>query len=334
MKARSSQFSLWPSPWRANDGGRTLSGEHLPRGYYGLVWRISGGDQVWLCALSGLIAILNTAPIEIQRRVVDRSLKEGNFHSLGFFVLAYACVVVLQGSLKLLFNIYRSWVAEHATRSLRSFINRRQEGVTGAPAATAASEGTDISMIISESEPVGAFMGESISEVALQAGIMISVIGYLIVLQPVMAIVIAAVFLPQFIFVPLMQRAITRRAEERIATLRSASAALVGEEDGETRRKAQDDRFAHVFDLNMGVFKFKFTMNFLTNLCHQLGIAGILGIGGWFVVSGRTQVGTIVAFISGLATIKDPWDDLTTWYQSMTVTRARYKLLFDALATG
>ena len=331
MNARSTYFSLWPSPWRASDGGHALSGETLPQSYYGLVWRISGGDQVWLCVLSGLIAVLNTVPIEIQRRVIDRSLKQGDFRSLGFFVLTYAGVVVVQGLLKLLFNIYRSWVAEHATRSLRSFINRRQESATKAPATTAETEGTDISMIISESEPVGAFMGESISEVALQAGIMTSVIGYLIYLQPVMAIVIAAVFIPQLVFVPLMQAAITRRAEARIATLRSASAALVGEEDGETRRKAQDDRFAHVFGLNMGVFKFKFTMNFLTNLCHQLGIAGILAIGGWFVVSGRTQVGTIVAFISGLSTIKDPWDDLTTWYQTMTVTRARYKLLRDAL---
>ena len=72
-------------------------------------------------------------------------------------------------------------------------------------------------------------------------------------------------------------------------------------------------------------------MNFLTNLCHQLGIAGILGIGGWFVVTGQTQVGTIVAFISGLATVKDPWDDLTTWYQGIMVTRGRYDLLYDAL---
>ncbi|WP_375459284.1 hypothetical protein [uncultured Enterovirga sp.] len=57
----------------------------------------------------------------------------------------------------------------------------------------------------------------------------------------------------------------------------------------------------------MGVYELKFSMNFLMNLCHQLGIAGILGVGGWFVVRGQTEIGTVVAFISGLATIKDPW---------------------------
>ena len=75
-------------------------------------------------------------------------------------------------------------------------------------------------------------------------------------------------------------------------------------------------------------------MNFLMNLCHQLGIAAILGVGGWFVVIGKTQIGTVVAFISGLGTVKDPWDDLATWLQTMMVTRARYKLMRDALEEG
>jgi ABC-type bacteriocin/lantibiotic exporter with double-glycine peptidase domain len=84
----------------------------------------------------------------------------------------------------------------------------------------------------------------------------------------------------------------------------------------------------------MGIYKYKYSMNFLMNLCHQLGIAGVLGIGGWFVVSGQTQVGTVVAFISGLATVKSPWDDLASWYQTMMVTRARYQLLSDVLLTA
>ena len=332
MQPKTQRFSLVPTPWRADDGGHAFDGARVPASLYALVLRISGGDQVWLCVMSGLIAVLNTVPIEIQRRVVDRSLKDGSFRSLTMFVALYAAAVLAQGLLKLLFNIYRSWISEHAIRSLRSVINRREDLKAGQPASDAEDQGTQISMVIAESEPIGAFAGESISEPLLQGGIMISVVVYLVVLQPAMSIVIAAVYLPQFVFVPLMQHAVTVRAEARIAMLRSASAALVGEDDGEGRRGEQDARFERVFSLNMGVYTFKYSMNFLTNLCHQLGIAGILGIGGWFVVNGHTQVGTVVAFISGLATIKDPWDDLTTWFQTMMVTRARYALLRDALS--
>ena len=284
---------------------------------------------MWLSAISIVVAVLNTIPIEIQRRVIDRSLKAGDFNSITFFVSAYAGAVILQGLCKLLSNIYRGWVSEHGVRSLRTFINRRKEGTEHAEDPTADKQGTEISMIIAESEPIGAFMGQSVSELVLQGGTLVSVVGYLVVLQPAMSLVIAAIFVPQLVFVPLMQRAVTRRAEARIAMLRSASGSLVGDDDGETRRQQQDERFDEVFRLNMGIYRIKFTMNFLMNLCHQLGIAGILGIGGLFVVNGKIEVGTIVAFISGIATIKDPWDDITNWFQTLMVTRARYKLLAD-----
>ena len=173
-------------------------------------------------------------------------------------------------------------------------------------------------------------MGESISEPLLQGGIMVSVVGYLIYLQPVISIVLLAVYLPQVVFVPLMQRAINRRAQARIEVLREASAEIIGAET-EAGERDQEARFARVFRLNMGVYRLKFSMNFLMNLCHKLGIAAILVVGGWFVVLGKTQVGTVVAFISGLSTVKDPWDDLATWFQTMMVTRARYTLLNDTL---
>jgi ABC-type bacteriocin/lantibiotic exporter with double-glycine peptidase domain len=131
--------------------------------------------------------------------------------------------------------------------------------------------------------------------------------------------------------VPLMQRAINRRAQARIAVLREASASVIDQNGAASASDDQEERFSRVFRLNMGVYKLKFVMNFLMNLSHKLGIAAILCIGGWFVVLGKTQIGTVVAFVSGLATVKDPWDDLATWYQTMMVTTARYELLNDTL---
>ena len=45
----------------------------------------------------------------------------------------------------------------------------------------------------------------------------------------------------------------------------------------------------------MGVFEFKFSMNFLMNALFQMGTAGVLAAGGWFVVTGETEIGTVVA---------------------------------------
>jgi len=51
----------------------------------------------------------------------------------------------------------------------------------------------------------------------------------------------------------------------------------------------------------MQIFRRKFSMTFLMNLMYHLGTIGILTVGSWLVLQGKTEVGTIVAFISGSA---------------------------------
>jgi hypothetical protein len=61
MTPVATRFSLWPTPWKRDDGGHSLTGEVLPSGYYALVFEVSGGDQVWLCVLGGAMALLNNS---------------------------------------------------------------------------------------------------------------------------------------------------------------------------------------------------------------------------------------------------------------------------------
>jgi ABC-type bacteriocin/lantibiotic exporter with double-glycine peptidase domain len=136
---------------------------------------------------------------------------------------------------------------------------------------------------------------------------------------------------PQFISVPLIQQKINKSARIRNATLRAAGAEVVGDKAGEEDiLSGQNQRLSRVSQLNMGIFKLKFSMNFLLKLTHQVGIALILSMGGWFAV-GKTEVGTVVAFVSGLATVKDPWGDLVAWFQNFVVTNAKYRLIFEAI---
>ncbi|UKJ76815.1 hypothetical protein [Azospirillum brasilense] len=131
-------------------------------------------------------------------------------------------------------------------------------------------------------------------------------------------------------FVPLIQRAINRRAATRIRTLRRitsgmAAGGAAGSDSSEDR--AQTARVDAVFTLNMGIYTLKFGMNFLMNLMNHLGVAAVLGIGGWYVVRGIIDAGAVVAFISGLARIVDPWGDLINWYREATVSGVKYRLI-------
>ncbi|MGT2487171.1 hypothetical protein ACU4GA_16910 [Methylobacterium oryzae CBMB20] len=97
-----------------------------------------------------------------------------------------------------------------------------------APGDRAEVEGVEVSLVLAEVEPVGGFVGLSVSEPVLQGGIVAGTFGYMLYLNPLMAILALAVFSPQAVFVPLMQRAINRRVVTRTGTLRRISGGIIG----------------------------------------------------------------------------------------------------------
>lgn len=307
----------------------------FPRDVFAYSAHVSGWHQAGLACLSVVVFSLSAAPLELQRRIVNDAIGKGAVEPILWLALAYAGVAFAEGAIKLVLNVYRGWVSEHAVLHLRThiFSLKSVASADGAGAgATAETEGVDISMIISESVPIGGFVGVSISEPLLQGGILLSVFGYLVYLQPAMALLCIAVFSPQMVFVPLIQRAVNRRAKERIEILREVSGTIVAEAHGAgAAPPVQEARIDHVFALNMGIYKLKYSMNFLMNLMHHLGVACALGVGGWYAVKGQIEVGTVVAFVSGLAKVNDPWGDLVNWYREMTEVRVRYRLVADAV---
>lgn len=299
----------------------------MPRTLFGYIWQVSRRHQVGLCLLSITVFLLSAVPLELQRRIVNDAIVKGALDTILWLAIAYAVVALTEGAVKLWLNVYRARVSERAVRDLR----RRVGALNGsAPAAQARalSGGVEISMIITEAEPIGGFVGMSVSEPLLQGGVLLSVFGYMVWLNPWMALLSIAVFSPQVVFVPLMQQAMNRRASERIHTLREVSDGIVGATGG---GPAQDALVNHVFRLNMSIFKLKFSMNFLMNTMHHLGVATVLGVGGWYAAQGRIEVGTVVAFVSGLAKVNDPWRDVVAWYREMSAVEMRYRLVADGM---
>jgi len=301
----------------------------LPRTLLGYIWRRSGTHQIALCALAILVFLISAAPLEIQRRLINDAIAKGAVPAIFWLALAYIGVALTEGGLKLVMNIYRAWVSEDAVRDLRRVVSHQVDHDARA-LHTAEAEGVEISVVLSETEPVGGFVGLSISEPLLQGGVLVTVFGYMAYLQPQIALLCLLVFSPQLVFVPLLQRAINRRAAARIQTLREVSGGIAAIDEARGLAVLQDGRIDRVFSLNMGIYKLKFSMNFLMNAMYHLGITATLGIGGWYAATGRIEAGTVVAFLSGLAKVNDPWGDLVNWFREMAVSRVKYRLIVQA----
>jgi ABC-type multidrug transport system fused ATPase/permease subunit len=288
----------------------------------------SGVHQPSLVLMATVLFVADLAPLDLQRRIVNAALPGGSARTIASLALLYIAAAAAMGGLKLGLNVYRSYVSESAVRRLRKTLLDDLGRL--APGDRAEVEGVEVSLVLAEVEPVGAFVGVSVSEPVLQGGIVVGTFGYMLYLNPLMAALALAAFSPQAVFVPLMQQAINRRVVTRTGTLRRISGGIIGQRRYKSSR-FQDARIDRVFQLNMGIFKLKFSMNFLMNLMHHSGVAMTLGFGGYLVVNGATELGTVVAFVAGLKQLNDPWGGLVDWFREMRVTQAKYGLLRQAL---
>ena len=299
----------------------------LPAGLFRYIAGTSWLHQIPLVALTVAVFLLEVVPLELQRRVIDDITKRRPYNAIVLLCGAYISAVALQGSTKLALNIYRAWVGERAKRDLR----RRLSVTEAAGPNFAQSRGTTVSMVIAEIEPVGNFVGGSVSEPLLQGGILVTVIAYIVHVDLLMGAAALALFVPQMVFVPLMQHAMNRRTGARVWLLRQIGAGLIARQPRACELEpAAAARIDRVFQLNMWIFELKFTMNFLMNLCTHLQIIAALLIGGWRVLQGDLAIGGIVAFISGIGRLTDPWGDLVNYFRDLSVNEVKFKLLAGA----
>src|SRR4029077_5866531 len=83
-------------------------------------------------------------------------------------------------------------------------------------------------------------------------------------------------------------------------------------------------------ELDMGIFRLKFTTNFLMNLSNHLQIIAALLLRGWSIYADRLEIGGVVAFISAIGRLNDPWGDLVNYFRDANVTRVKFRLSADA----
>jgi ABC-type multidrug transport system fused ATPase/permease subunit len=313
----------------------------MPQKMWRYIFDSSGLHQVGILGLTVAVFLIEVVPLELQRRIVNDAVKHRQFYFIVTLCAVYAGVCVVHGGLKLCLNLYRAWIAQRATRDLRKRI--RGLAVTEVVAVTdvltvtdvesggvAQERGIEIEMIVNESDPIGSFVAEAVSEPLLQGGILASVGAYMIHVDPIMSLMIGVLFVPQFIFVPMMQGAINRRTKGTISLLRLLSSSMTDLTGGGPDRVRQDDeRITRVFTLYMGVFELKFTMNFLMNLCTHLQVVAALLYGGWLVLHSELEIGGVVAVISGISRLTDPWGDLVNYFRDVSLTNVKYRLLAD-----
>jgi len=317
---------------------REVSGDALPASLYRYIWRTSRVGQIHICILTAIVAPMSMLPLELQRRIVDGALKGGSMQLLLILGAAYLAVVLIQNGAKYALNVTKGRVLEEVARDVRRrvfrLLDRRGSVVDEWGRAQPTDHGTTISVLAAESESVAGFASESFSVPLLQAGTILSVIGYLLWVQPLIAAFAVVIYLPQAITVPRVQTTINRLSQLRTRTIRRLGRVALGESDTGTAIEGiavAEKLISHAFDTRMAIYRRKYLLTFLGNALDAIGPIAVLMIGGWMVIRGQTEVSTLVVFISGFQKIADPWDVLITFYRTASTAHITYALVADAL---
>ena len=293
---------------------------------YAAIWRISGRRQITLILLSIAIAALAAVPLSYQKDIIN-ALTIGDLEPDTLLRLCAGMMAMIVVSLVLKWILgFRSGVlGEDVIRLLRKMIYRGStksaaDGQTGIPSGTLAT------VIAAESEELGKFSGSAFSEPVVQIGTLISVIGYIASTQPVLGGIALAMIAPQIILVLLTQRQVNELVARRVRTLRhstkligvSASAELVPEVLTE---------FDEIFQTRRKIFIWKLSTKFVLSVINGVGTITVLLLGGYMVIQGRTDVGTVVAATIGLGRLQGPTSFLIAFYRQVSATRVKFELL-------
>jgi ABC-type bacteriocin/lantibiotic exporter with double-glycine peptidase domain len=297
---------------------------------YRAVWRVTGRQQLVLIALSLLVAGVAVLPLKFQELVVNSLVRGGDLHRLAWLCLGFVGAILVSGALKFVMGLRLAIVGERVILLIRERLYRDHVAATQG-AADVPTRGTLVAMLAAEAETVGTFAGGAIASPLLQLGTLISVIGFIFASQPRLGVLAVAVILPQAAIVMALQARVNRRVRERVQSMRDASDRISVSDMRRVEAEVLRD-FQNIFETRRRIFRIKLSAKLALGTISALGKVGVLFLGGWLVLDGRSDVGIVVASLSGLQRIEGPWRDLVAFFRTASTVRIQYEMLVRAIA--
>ena len=294
---------------------------------YTAIWRASAGRQIILILLSLAVAALAAVPLEFQRDIVNHLTSDptetNRLILLGAGMMA---VILLSLFLKWILGYRAGTLGEDLIRMIRQRLLVRAADLRDSHETVG--KGTMSTAISAEAEELGKFAGGAFSDPVVQIGTLISVIGYISSTQPGLGLIAFSMIVPQIVIVLISQRKVNVFVADRVRILRSATDSLTTE-DFEALERDINAQFDEIYETRRRMFLWKLSAKFLLSVINGAGTVGILMLGGFLVLQGRTDVGTVVAAISGLSRIQGPTAFLIAFYRQVSANRIKYELMLE-----
>ena len=291
----------------------------------GFVWRASGVHQLYVGLVAVAVALLNFAPIDLQRRIVDEAIANGDVKALLLLGVLYLANVFIQGALKYALLFYQGWVGESAVKTAR---DQLVIVASGRPSRKGATSGQTVNVIGREIDNVGGFVGTSISEFVVNLTLLFVVAGYMLYIQPVIALVSAVFLVPQVLLARYMQSDLNTLVERQVGLVRRLGDETVTQAARNSKTTGKEFRTIRaIFRNRIGFYFYKYGLKTLLSVANAMGQLVVLIVGGYLVIQGKTTIGVVVAFVSGFERISGPLHDLLNFYREYEQAKVQLEMI-------
>ena len=253
--------------------------------------------------------------------------------------LTFLGLVLVNGGFKYFLNVYRGVVGERMLRRLRYdlFVRLLRFPL---PRFRRTSQGEFVSTIVAETDPLGGYIGDSIALPAFQGGMLITLLIFMFIEDPVLGVAAIALYPVQAWLIPKLQRRLNARKKERIRLARALSE-RIGEvvtgireihthDTSRLERADYTERVGEIYRVRVQIYRLKFFIKFINNFIAQITPFFFYSIGGYLVIEGDLTFGSLVAVIAAYEKLADPWKELLNFYQVKEDAKGKYELLLES----
>ncbi|PRZ50122.1 ABC transporter transmembrane domain-containing protein [Tritonibacter scottomollicae] len=325
----------------------------IERTLFQFIWKYSKRDQLILLLVTACLFPLLYLTLELPKRIINDAIGAQSstvevwgqqFDQLTYLWIlcgAFLLAVLAHGLTKMRINTMKGVLAERMLRRFRYSLIARVLRFPQ-PYFERTSQGELVSMITSESEPMGGLMGDAVSQPVLQAGQMLTILYFLFVQNLWFGLAAVALIPLQGWLIPMLQRRINLLNKKRIQQVRAlaseigesaAGASTLRVNGGWRYRMARvTDRLGHLYEIRFDIYQKKFFMKFLNNFITQLTPFFFYAVGGYLVLEGKVSLGALVAALAAYKDLASPWKELLTYYNQTQDMGLRWEVILERFA--
>jgi ABC-type multidrug transport system fused ATPase/permease subunit len=280
--------------------------------------------QGFLVFIILITVFARVVPLEMQKRVVNEAINLRKVDLLLIYCGIYLVAVIAQGAFKLIINYIQARIGQQALAEMRKelyhhiltlplgFFRKTQPGLV-------------VAALITELTTSGTFVGMAIAVPVTNVLTLLAFAGYLLWLNPLLALISLSIYPIVLFLVPMLQRRANAQNKKRVDATRVLSGRIaesttgIHEIQGNGAFAIENTKFDRLVDKLKGirvvwtlyVEGIKLLNNFFNNLSPLL----VFSIGGYLAMTGRLELGALVAFLSAQEKLYQPWKDLIAFYQ-------------------